>query len=107
MDLSFVGKNLYKALYSGKKNLKKGEKHPLESYVFAIDHSLDDDGLLRVIAERIGIYIANEEDAAVALYLKLKEYLETETDVEKTARLLNVSYEDYPNTYGNRLLSEK
>ncbi len=103
MDLSPIGETLFKLM---RKNLRKGEKHPLESYVVAIDHSLDDDGLLRTIADRIGIYIGEQDDAAVTLYLRLKEYLEKETDVQKTARLLNASYEDYPNTYGNRLLTE-
>ena len=104
MDLSPIGESLYKLM---RKNLKKGERHPLESYVMAIDHSLDDDGLLRTIADRIGIYIGDQEDAAVTLYLRLKEYLEQETDISRTSRLLNAFYEDYPMTYGNRLLSEE
>ena len=98
MELSSYGKSLMKLI--------KERNHPLERYIIAIDSNLDDDGLLRSIAERIGIYISDNEDTSVALYLKLKEYLQQETDVSRTRRLLNASPDQYPNTYANRLITE-
>jgi hypothetical protein len=103
-DLSQIGRDLYNLLYKEGKIISG--THPLESYIFAIDSNLDDDSLLRVIGERIGIYIDDSEDAAVSLYLKLKKYLETETDVNRTETLINMSYQKYnnPAKYANRLL---
>ena len=98
MELSSYGKSLIKLL--------KEKTHPLERYIIAIDQNLDDDGLLRIIAERIGIYVSENEDASVSLYLKLKEYLQQETDVSRTRRLINASPDQYPDTYANRLLTE-
>ena len=98
MELSSYGKSLIKLL--------KERNHPLERYIIVIDQNLDDDGLLRSIAERIGIYILDNEDTSVILYLKLKEYLQQETDVSRTRRLLNASPDQYPNTYANRLITE-
>lgn len=99
MELSSYGKSLMKLI--------KVKNHPLERYIVAIDTNLDDDGLLRTIAERIGIFISDSEEASVTLYLKLKEYLQTETDVSRTRRLLNATPQEYPNTYANRLITEK
>ena len=98
MELSSYGKSLIKFI--------KEKNHPLERYIIAIDQNLDDDGLLRSIAERIGIYISDNEDISVTLYLKLKEYLQQETDISRTRRLLNASPDQYPNTYANRLITE-
>ena len=98
MELSSYGKSLIKLLKEG--------NHPLERYIVAIDSNLDDDGLLRSIAERIGIYISDNEDTSVALYVKLKEYLQQETDISRTRRLLNASPDQYLNTYANRLITE-
>jgi hypothetical protein len=98
-DLSKIGKELYALL-------KIGDKHPLERYVLAIDSNLDDDSLLRVIGERIGINIDDSDDAAVTLYLRLKDYLEKETNIERTRKIINMSFEEYnnPSKYANRLL---
>lgn len=103
-DLSQIGRDLYNLLYRNGKIIST--THPLERYIFAIDSNLDDDSLLRVIGERIGIYIEDSEDAAVSLYLKLKNYLENETDVRKTETLINMSFQEYnnPEKYANRLL---
>jgi len=97
-DLSPIGNELYKLL--------KGDNHPLERYILAIDSNFDDDSLLRVIAERIGIYIDDSEDASVTLFIKLKNYLQNENDIERTRKIINISYEDYgdPENYLNRLL---
>jgi hypothetical protein len=70
MDLSPMGQELYDLLYA-----KDNTYNPLEKYIIAIDHNLDDDGLLRVIAENIDITVPNDENAAVYLYFYLKEYL--------------------------------
>jgi hypothetical protein len=98
MELSFYGKSLMKFI--------KEKNHPLERYIVAIDSNLDDDGLLRTIAERIGIFIPDNEDASVTLFLRLKEYLQQEIDVSRTRRLLNATPDQYPNTYANRLITE-
>lgn len=104
-NLSDLGKELYTLLYKEEGKREKREKdfvHPLERYVFAIDANFDDDSLLRVIGERIGIYIRDDEDAAVTLFLKLKKYLENEKDVERTRELMNMPYNNDPK-YANRL----
>lgn len=98
MELSSYGKSLMKYI--------KVKNHPLERYIIAIDHNLDDDSLVRTIAERIGIYVSENEDVKVMLYLKLKEYLQQETDVSRTRRLINATPEEYPNSYANRLITE-
>jgi hypothetical protein len=98
MELSFYGKSLMKFI--------KEKNHPLERYIVAIDSNLDDDGLLRTIAERIGIFIPDNEDTSVTLFLRLKEYLQQEIDVSRTRRLLNATPDQYPNTYANRLIAE-
>jgi hypothetical protein len=70
MDLSPIGQELYDLLYA-----KDNTYNPLEKYIIAIDHNLDDDGLLRAIALNIDIEVPFEENAAVYLYFYLKEYL--------------------------------
>jgi hypothetical protein len=71
------------------------EDHPLANYLKAIDNYLDDDSLLRVIGERIGIYVPDGENAAVYLHFKLREYLEKEKDIRRTYKLMHISPTEY------------
>jgi hypothetical protein len=93
MELSQVGQELYDLLYVDKGN----EIHPLEKYIFAIDNSLDNNNLLRSIGERIGIYIGENEEAAVELPLRLKMYLENEKNIQETERKMEMTPDEYEN----------
>lgn len=97
MDISTLGQELL--------DLLKTENHPLENYIYAYDHSVDSETLLWVIGERIGIDVYNDIDPAVSLFLKLKEYIENEKDVEETRRKVNMSLQQFSEQYPN--LSEE
>ena len=107
MELSELGEEL---LNIANKNINKTsrEVHPLARYIYALDMSWDDDSVVRSIGERIGVYVPEEErDAATTLFLKLREFLQQETDISRTSRLVNATPEQYPTSYANRLLSEE
>lgn len=69
--------------------------HPLEEYITAIDEHLSDNSVLRAIGERIGIYIPEEEDAAVYLIIKLQEYLKNEHNVNLTKKIMHMTPTQY------------
>tara|TARA_R110002153_G_scaffold27784_1_gene85847 strand:+ start:409 stop:741 length:333 start_codon:yes stop_codon:yes gene_type:complete len=98
MELSAVGKSLHKLL--------SVSNHPLEVYVQAIDHNLENKSLLRVIGEKIGIDVFNDPDPAFSLYIILKDFLERETDVEKTRRIVHMSRDEFAKLFSD-LSSDK
>lgn len=86
-----MGKDLYKLL--------KTSDHPLEKYILAFDTYLDDDNTLHSIADRIGIFIPENDYSVYILYDRLKDYLEKETDPEITRKLVNMTYDDFAKMY--------
>lgn len=75
--------------------LKNRKDHPLEKYILAIDNYLDDDIVLRSIADRIGISVPDREYAVYVLYDGLEKYLLEEVDPKVTENIINISFEDY------------
>lgn len=92
-SLSVIGKDLYNAL--------KCKPHPLEQYIFVIDANLDSDSLLRAIGEKIGIDLFDYDDAAVELYMKLKDYLINEKSISETKRKINMTFTEYSEMFPN------
>jgi len=86
-DLSVIGKDLYNSL--------KCKPHPLEKYIIVIDSNLDNDSLLRVIGEKIGIDLFDYDDAATEIYMKLKNYLVNEKSISETEKKINVTFTEY------------
>jgi len=109
MDLSQYGESLISLL---------NKDHPLERYIIAIDHNLENTNLLKAIGEKIGIDVYNDEDPAYALYLILEDYIKNEESPEETKRKINITLTEfskkYPNLtdeetftlYANRLLND-
>lgn len=87
MDLSKYGQDLYESL--------KITPHPLENYIMAIDNNLEVPSLLRVIGEKIGIDVYNDQDPAFSLYFILKDYLEKEEDPEETQKKINMTLTEF------------
>jgi len=87
MELSVIGQDLYKSL--------KCRPHPLEKYIQVIDANLDSDSLIRAIGEKIGIDLYMYDDAAVEIYMKLKEYLINETSMAETEKKINMTFSEY------------
>ena len=91
MELSEYGKSLL--------SLIRIKDHPLEKYIIAIDHNLDDPSLLKVIGEKIGIDVYNDIDPAYSLYLILEDYLKNEKDVKKTKRKIDITLTEFSKEY--------
>ena len=96
-ELSWVGNDLMKSIKYDPKN----GYHPLEKYVRIIDHNLDDSNTLKVIGERIGIFIPESENTQEGMYIKLKDFLEREEDLYKSEKIIDMS----PNQYEKYLVS--
>lgn len=88
-DLSNYGKDLY--------SLLKSPDHVLAKYIIAIDQNLDDESILRSIAERIGIYIPDDEEVRYILYDSIKDYLMFEKDPKLTDKIINMTFDEYRN----------
>lgn len=80
------------------KSLLKTEDHVLRDYIYAIDDYLDDDTTLRSIAQRIGIYIPDDENALYILLDRLNDYLLNEKDPEVTRKIVNATFDEYENS---------
>ena len=87
MDLSATGQELY--------DLLNDDKSVLARYIQAFDQNQDDDSALRSIGERIGIYIPDGEYSPVYLFEKLKEYILSKQDEERTREVINMTADDY------------
>ena len=92
-DLSEYGKELYKLL--------KSDDHILAAYIKAIDENLDDNSVLISIADRIGIFIQDNENAFEILYFGLKEYLLLEKDPKVTEKIVNMTFEEFRKEHSN------
>lgn len=71
------------------------ENDPLEDYINAFEDNLGDDSILRSLADRIGVWIPDREDALYVLYDQLKRYLESYPDIRETQKLINISPTEY------------
>ena len=89
MELSQYGKSLY--------DLIPNKEHVLIRYIYAIDENLDDDSILRSIAERMGIYVPEGQDANTYLYFAIKDILANEKDAKETEKLINMTFEEFKN----------
>lgn len=67
-----------------------GKDHPLTKYIIEIDRNISDDSVLRSIAERIGIYVPDNENAIYVLYDELKKRL-----IEKSITLEKINSMEY------------
>ena len=92
-DLSEYGKELYKLL--------KSDDHVLATYIKAIDENLDDNSVLIYIADRIGIFVQDNENAFEILYFGLREYLLLEKDPKVTERIINMTFEEFKREHSN------
>ena len=88
-------------------NLRLSEDHPLNEYILLIDEHISDDSLLRAIGRRIGIYIPENEYASYILYENIKDYLEKETDPERTRYIINMTFPEYQKHLKEKLTEDE
>lgn len=82
LSLSPLSKNLIDLIYGNILNFVKATPktiHPLETYIFSFDQSIEDDPIVRAIGYRIGIYIGDSVDYSVyEIFVdKLVSYIKT------------------------------
>jgi len=82
-SLSPLSRNLMNLLYTDLVGFILRFGHPLESYIISFDRSMDDEGLVRALGARIGIYIPLDTDnSAITIFIdKLVDYIQS---VEKS-----------------------
>ena len=67
-DLSEIGKSLINNLYGSKQEYLQSFEHPMEKYIIAYDQNLDDESILRAIADRLDLVLDNSETIYEQLY---------------------------------------
>ncbi len=75
-DLSNVGKILMDKLYINHEGYVNSIGHPLEQYIISFDKNMDNDSVIRLIGERIGIFIPNNAYAHDIFFEKLLNYID-------------------------------
>jgi hypothetical protein len=83
-SLSPVGKSLLQLIYPNLKEYLINYENPLEPYIFAFDESLDDEGTVRALGSRLGIYIPIDNN-----YLAYEIFIDKIVEVILTYGKLN------------------
>jgi hypothetical protein len=77
-DLSNVGKSLINLIYNNREGYINSLPHPLEQIILAYDSNMDDENVIRGIAERIDIVLPDDEYPQDSFYDILLTKIEKE-----------------------------